>query len=463
MSLRKYLLISILLIITLITGVTVWSSYSESTREVKELFDAQLARSARLMLGLTLIEIRDGRLQELQSMILRNRLRLDEHKYEDVEMVLTKEPIYEMKLAFQVWDNQGNMILRSGNAPLYPLTQQASGYSEQIIDTTHWRIFSLWNDDYSYQVMAAEHSDVRDELIDSITWRLLLPFLIMFPVLAGLVWLAIGWGLKPLSRVAGEVKNRNIRNLDALDVESVPEEVKPLVLELNWLFATLKESFDKERRFTSDAAHELRTPLAALKTHAQLATMTDSCEDQKKSINKIMAGVDRASHVVNQLLVLARLEQGHQQSIDMQPVDLTQLSQEMVSELHSLVSQRNIELSVEAADPQIVSGELTMLSMLLRNLLDNAIRYSPEGSRVELGFGQSKQGISLFVSDNGPGIADEEKDKVFSRFHRGEALEETGCGIGLSIVRQVAELHRAQIKLSDNPGGGLRVEVRFPM
>ena len=283
------------------------------------------------------------------------------------------------------------------------------------------------------------------------------------PAAAGLVWLAIGWGLKPFSRVAGEVKNRNIRNLDALDVESVPEEVKPLVLELNWLFATLKESFDKERRFTSDAAHELRTPLAALKTHAQLATMTDSSEDQKNSINKIMAGVDRASHVVNQLLVLARLEQGHQQSIDMQPVDLTQLSQEMVSELHTLASKRNIELSVQAAEPQIVSGELTMLSMLLRNLLDNAIRYSPEGSKVELGFEQSKQGVSLFVSDNGPGIADEEKDKVFSRFHRGEALEETGCGIGLSIVRQVAELHRAQIKLSDNPGGGLRVEVRFPM
>ncbi|MCW8956313.1 MAG: sensor histidine kinase N-terminal domain-containing protein, partial [Gammaproteobacteria bacterium] len=256
MSLRKYLLISILLVITLITGITVWSSYSESTHEVKELFDAQLARSARLMLGLTLIEIRDGGLKELQSMILRNRLRLDEHKYEDVEMVLTKEPIYEMKLAFQVWDNQGNMILRSGNAPLYPLTQQASGYSEQSIGDTHWRIFSLWNDDYSYQVMAAERNEVREELIDSITWRLVLPFIIMFPALAGLVWLAIGWGLTPLSRVAGEVKSRNIHNLEALDVETVPEEVKPLVLELNWLFTTLKESFEKERRFTSDAAHE---------------------------------------------------------------------------------------------------------------------------------------------------------------------------------------------------------------
>lgn len=463
MSLRKYLLISILLIITLMTGATVWSSYSESTREVKELFDAQLARSARLMLGLTLIEIRDGRLQELQSMILRNRFRLDEHKYEDVEMVLTKEPIYEMKLAFQVWDNQGNMILRSGNAPLYPLTEQASGYSEQSIDDTHWRIFSLWNDDYSYQVMAAERNDVREELIDSITWRLLLPFLIMFPVLAGLVWLAIGWGLTPLSRVASEVKTRNIHNLDALDVETVPEEVKPLVLELNWLFSTLKESFDKERRFTSDAAHELRTPLAALKTHAQLATMTDSCDDQKNSIEKIMAGVDRATHVVNQLLVLARLEQGHSQTINMEPIDLSQLSQDVSSELHDMASNRKIELSVKTSEQHWVNGELTMLSMLLRNLLDNAIRYSPEGSMVELGLAQSKQRISLFVSDNGPGIVDEEKEKVFSRFHRGEALQPSGCGIGLSIVRQITELHQAEIKLIDSPGGGLRVEVRFPI
>ncbi|MCW8957154.1 MAG: HAMP domain-containing histidine kinase, partial [Gammaproteobacteria bacterium] len=208
---------------------------------------------------------------------------------------------------------------------------------------------------------------------------------------------------------------------------------------------------------------ELRTPLAALKTHAQLVTMNPSCEEQKKSIEKIMAGVDRASHVVNQLLVLARLEQGHHQTINLQPVDIAVLSREMVSELHAMASNRKIELSVEESESCIVNGELTMLSMLLRNLLDNAIRYSPEGSKVELSFGQSEQGISLFVSDNGPGIPDEEeKKKVFSRFHRGEALQQSGCGIGLSIVGQVVELHNAEIKLSDNPGGGLRVEVQFP-
>ena len=219
MSLRKYLLISILLIVTSVGGLTIWSSYRESVHEIEEIFDAQLASSARMMLGLTITEIGQGDISTLQNSLLDNRFIThmdddeDEHEHEELHRDEEEEDddedeayehghYYETKLTFQVWDRHGNMLLRSANAPLRPLSEIEEGYSDQQMNGVRWRVFGLWNSDRLYRVQTAERYDVRLELVEKITQRLILPFLILIPVLAWLLWIAVGRGLQPLNRVA---------------------------------------------------------------------------------------------------------------------------------------------------------------------------------------------------------------------------------------------------------------------
>jgi signal transduction histidine kinase len=469
MSIRKHLLISILLIISIVGGITIWGSYKDSVNEVQELFDAQLARSARMILGLTLTEVQQGHVRELQRMIFLNKLDIKEEKsYFDKEKPEDEKRTnyghsYENKLAFQVWDIQENMILRSGNAPLEPFANNESGFSDTVINSTHWRVFSLWNHRYDYLVMTAERNDVRMDLVNKITLKLLLPFLLLLPVLAFLLWLAVGKGLRPLKIIADEVKNRDGVFLKELDTSHVPNEVKPLVYALNIFFLKIKKLIEKERRFTSDAAHELRTPLAAVKTHAQIAQSATEPKTLEHSLLQIDAGMNRANHIVDQLLALARSESGDTHKQTLSPVDIYRLGTEVTKDLAPLAIDKNIDLSVQDSESLIINGASSGLSMLIRNLVDNAIRYTPESGKVTIHFLKTDNSIELHVIDTGPGISDPaEQEKVFERFYRGESLSQNGCGIGLSIVKQVADFHKATINLSDAEGGGLHVMVIFP-
>jgi len=471
MSIRKYLLISILLIISTVGGMTIWNSYKDSIHEVQELFDAQLAQSARMILSLTLTEVQQGHVPELQRMIFLNKLQLEdethlnEEKYEGDED-LNNGHYYESKLAFQVWDVHGNMILRSGNAPLEPLTHVHKGFSDPLIDFIKWRVFSLWNSDRNYLVMTAERYDIRMDLVGKITLKLLLPFLLLLPVLAGLLWFAVGKGLQPLKRIADEVKKRDGLFLEELDTTLVPEEVKPLVHALNKFFIKIKLSFEKERRFTADAAHELKTPLASVKIHAQLALLAQSEKDStaiQHSLRQLDTGVNRAHHIVEQLLALARSESGDIHQRPLLPVDMHQLSTEIASELAPLAVSKHIHLSVQDFGALTVDADLSGLSILIRNLIDNAIRYTPDNGKVTIKFSRTEKTQQLHVIDTGPGISDTtEQERVFERFYRGQNLSASGCGIGLSIVKQVAERHSASIELSNSPHGGLHVTVAFP-
>jgi two-component system sensor histidine kinase QseC len=462
MSLRKYLLISILLIITTLGGMTVLSSYQASRHEVQELFDAQLSRSARLLLSMAVADIREGHISELQDLLLENQLRIESAEYEEDEAAGGHH--YEAKLAFQVWDRHGNMVLRSVNAPLVPLSDQSQGYSDRTIDDTDWRIFSLWSHDNEFLVMAAERYEVRMELVNAITQRLLLPYLLLLPILAWMLWMAVGHGLAPLKRLAREVHSRDEHYLDNIDEANVPDEVRPIIHALNRLFGVLRDSLEKERRFTSDAAHELRTPLAALKTHAQLARSAAGKAEREHALAQLIRGVDRASHVVDQMLALARVEPGAVSAGRLaQQQDVHRLVVEEVAGLAMLAAEKNIELSVEGAGPVLLKADGLSLSMLLRNLIDNAIRYTPEQGKVDIALQQTDREVVLTVTDSGPGIPEQDRERIFQRFFRGEGLQQSGCGIGLSIVRRIAEMHHARIALQNvSAAGGLQVTVAFP-
>lgn len=460
MSLRKYLLISILLILSSVGGFTIWSSYRASEHEVQELFDAQLSRSARLMLGLAVAEIRDGHVDELQEMILQNKLLLDKFQTDDMNESHESSELghyYELKLAFQVWDKHGNLILHSGLAKFEPLTQMEHGFSDSVIDGSPWRVFSMWSYDKEYLVMTGERYDVRMELVEKIIQRLMLPFMLLMPVLAWLLWLIVGRGLQPITRIAEDVKNRDLHNLTNINDENAPAEIKPLVQAINRLFERVNESFEKEKRFTSDAAHELRTPLAALKTHAQLARSSHDEADRVHALMQVEVGVERASHVVEQLLTLARMQPDKMHE-HWQALDLHYLAVEVAADLAPQAMAKNIDLAVDEVPAITLHGHPVMLRLLLRNLLDNAIRYSPRNGQVAVTFGCGACCVS--ISDSGPGIEEADYQKVFERFHRGN-VEASGCGIGLSIVKQVADMHGAVIKLGRSALGGLKVSVLF--
>ncbi len=303
-------------------------------------------------------------------------------------------------------------------------------------------------------------------LAESIARHLLHPLLFAVPGLAVAIWLAVGVGLAPLGRFAGEVERRAPDNLAPLALARVPREVLPLQQALNALFARLRQSRELERRFTADAAHELRTPLAAIRTQAEVALNADDGAQARRALANVVGGAERATRLVEQLLTLARLDP--QTALERpQPIGLRALAHDAVAAQAPFAARRNIDLGLLPGEERTVHGDPLLLAVLLRNLVDNAVRYTPPGGRVDLAVEEAhaaRGGYPLLrVTDSGPGIAPAAREQAFERFHRGSDRREEGSGLGLSIVRRIAELHRATLTLDEGPGGrGLTVRVGFP-
>lgn len=459
-SLRNFLLFSILLTM-LVTGVvTVWGGYKASVNEVEELFDAQLSRSARLMLGLVLAEANLGHVKAFTDNVQESFLSSADKAHIEKE-VSQYGRFHELKLAYQVWDSYGNMLLRSTNAPLQPMSDLEQGYTNQFFNQQHWRTFSLWDVKQRYQVITAERDDVRNELVEKITLQMIWPFVLLVPLMGGFVWYFIGRGLTPLDKIASEIGSRKSEHLEPIQFQQVPEEIRPLVDELNRLFDSLRQSFDKERRFTSDAAHELRTPLAALKVHLQLLDSSEAPEDKQRALQMVHQGVNRASHLVDQLLGLARLEPQAIRALQVaESVDLNALCVEVISELYPLARERRQEISLQAGEGIFFEGYAYPLQSMLTNLLSNSVCYTPAGGEIQLEIQRDGNTINIWVHDSGPGIPEKERESVLRRFKKVEGSSQAGSGIGLSIVKRVAELHNMHIELlASKRLGGLCVHL----
>lgn len=306
---------------------------------------------------------------------------------------------------------------------------------------------------------ADEHA--RETLIEEIVERMLSPALLGLPFLALWIWLAIHHGLKPLDQVAREIAARDPGRLHPVAPDRAPEEVRPLLDALNSLLGRVERTLANERRFTADAAHELRTPLAALAVQSQVASRAMNPDERQRAIEQLRLGIVRAARLVEQLLTLARLDPADG-VIRPLPVALDELAQEVCADHGSLALEKHIALELDAS-PVRLSGNGDMLRILLRNLVDNALRYTPDGGQVCVRVGEGADGGELSVVDSGPGIPMAERERAFDRFHRLAGQEIEGSGLGLSIVARIAELHGAKVALEDVPdGSGLRVTVRFP-
>jgi len=446
-SIRRRLLVYLLALFASAWALLAILSYSSAQHEIEELFDAELAQQARVLLGITLHERRvSGKPDDVQIEVIGTKAGHD----------------YEEKIAFQIWVGQ-RLIRRSQNAPQDALTA-TDGYSERAIGGHRWRVFGLSDKANEIRVLVGQRTEVRDELIGYIIHDLLLPLLLVAPVIAFLVWSGVGAGLAPLRRLATEILRRSPQQLEPVNIENTPREVQPIVDSLNRLLTQLDSALEAERRFTFNAAHELRTPLAALKTQAQVALRATNSKVRTQAVHQTLAGVDRASHLVGQLLTLARLDPDAAMA-SYTAIDLVHTARAVVADLAPQAIDKGVEIAFQDTNVSSrIHGDSAAIAILLRNLVDNAIRYTPAGGRVEVTVHEVPEQVVMAVTDSGPGIPETERQNVLSRFYRLPGSSGAGCGLGLSIVQRIAELHRARLELATAPDGhGLQVTVRFPI
>jgi len=442
---RNSLRLRLVLLLSLSLGaawmVAAWFTHLESRDEINQLFDAQLAQSAQVLLGTIP--------HQLHEQIERG----------DDEVPASHE--YEQKLAFQIWNGE-ELLLRSAIAPITAMAGDKEGYSETTINGQALRVLTRWDAHHDFMIQVAEPLAKRESLARHITLKMLIPTLITLPVLALLIWIGIGAGLRPLKRLKQEVKQRTANQLVPLATTDVPEEVAPLVKALNDLFVRLEDAFESERRFTADAAHELRTPLAALKIQAQVAMRSNDLTERNAALENVLHGVDRATRLVQQLLTLARVDP-ETAVASFKQVNLQGLAASVMADVEPFAHAKQIEMLLEEGQAAYVLGDDAQLGLLLRNLLDNAIRYTPAGGLVSVSVSDI-YGVHLEVRDTGPGIPETEREQVLQRFYRITGSGVEGSGLGLSIVRRIADLHGARIELSNNEaGGGLLVRVIWPV
>ena len=460
-SIRTFLLINLLLCVTLITSLAIIGNLFLEHSNLQNHLDTQLS-----IMGFTLQAfaeediIQHDEISEIQDNInsipgflaeLHGKIKGQKFK-----------KVIE-KIQFQVWKKDGTLLLRSYGAPQTPLAIGRAGFSDKTIAEEPWRVFTTYSPKTGLKVVVAERYNFRRELETRITQDSIFIMLVTYPFLGLLIWIIIGRGLDSIKRVTEEVKERDRNYLEPVDVESVPSEIQPFITELNELFDRLQEAFDREKRFAADAAHELKTPLAALRTHAQVALKANNIEGLRRGLEKVVSGVKRSTHVVQQLLTLSRMVP--EANLDkIQAIDLKRLTSEVVAELTpaAIAKQTDIECIMPKHQLTLI-GNQTAIAILIRNLTDNAIRYSPEGSHVRIVMTDTKTCITFSVIDNGPGIPEETRTRVFERFFRVLGNPATGSGLGLGIVQQIAKLHHADIEL-DTPktGKGLEFRVIFP-
>ncbi len=366
-------------------------------------------------------------------------------------------PDYDFQV--QIWAPDGAQIFRSTGTTLPP--QAVLGFSDIAVQGVRFRVYSLQTPEHTIQI--AQDLDARQARARALALRAVLPVALLAPLLM----LAVGWliskSLAPVNRMRKQVAARAADDLSPLPAAGLPEEVLPLVQEINLLFGRVREAFAAQQHFVADAAHELRSPLTALRLQAQALRRTQDEAGRDASVARLNDGIDRAIQLVNQLLVLAREDGDAGTPATWQRIDLQDLARQVVSDVLPQAQARHIDIGLATADAASARGQTEPLHILLRNLLDNAIKYSPEGGQIDISLSSHEGAASLIVEDSGHGIPEAEQERVFDRFYRASGTQAPGSGLGLAIVKAVATRHAAQVLLGRSHRlGGLKVEVRFP-
>ncbi|MDA8329081.1 MAG: ATP-binding protein [Betaproteobacteria bacterium] len=428
-SIRQRLLLWLIVGMLISTGIAGLSIYWLAQDEVNELFDYQIRQIALSLPG-----------------------------HSQLPDIVTEDEDPEEDNIIQVWNAQGKPLFLS--YPSHALPRYAmSGLHTVTYQQQSWRLYNIQR--HGRYVQVAQSMAVRNDLAAALAVRMLMPFFVLIPLLAGLIWWSVGRSLRPLQTLTVAVAARHADAMQPLDEENLPQEIKPVVIALNQLLVRLNQAMQSQRAFIADAAHELRSPLTALKLQLQLTERASTDEQRSIALTKLNQRLDRSIHLVRQLLTLARSES----SLEVLPftsVDLSILVQEAVQDLMPLAEAHHTGLQLDVQPHVLVLGRQTDLRTLISNLVDNAIRYTPDAGQVRISVTREAGQAVLRVIDQGSGIPAHERERVFDRFYRREGTEATGSGLGLAIVRNIADAHHAVLALSDNMNGpGLVVTVKF--
>lgn len=443
-SLRRRLtwyVVVVLLSMTAIYGVAV---YMGTQHEADEVFSASLVQTARILDGLITREAIEANRAGLNRAL-------------DAPEVHS----YEKKMFFAVVDADGRMLLHSNRAPEIEGMAIDQGFSEFRYRGKKWFTFALPSSRDDLLIIVGERSGAREEISEYIGGGLLLPLLLLLPLVLWLLWQVVGVALRPLEEVVQQVRRQDIRRLKPVDAAGVPREIDPLVTALNQMIENLDAAYARERRFVSDASHELRNPLASLLINVDNAL--EECRDDETAdtLRSMKSSIRRLSHLVSQLLALSHYENplsGH----TLEPVDFGGLCRRVLDGFASQARDARVEIETRI-DPGAceIRGDEALLSSLVTNLVDNAIKYAGHGARVRLSCTREAGSLLLEVEDSGAGLDAGLRKRVMERFYRAADTNTAGAGLGLSIVETIAELYDATVELGESELGGLAVRVRF--
>lgn len=429
-SIRTRLSVFLLLAAMLAAAVIGVATYKNTLKENEELFDYQLRQIA--------LSLRDQGLAAGPDL-------------------LQGPDEAALDVVVQIWTSSGAVLYLS--RPGNPLFDRVTlGFTDVDAGAKRWRVYGMATRDRVIQV--AQPIELRRGLAAAAALRSLAPLLAFAPIMALLIWWLVGDSLSSVKRLAREVAQREARSLDEVSEVDVPSEITPLVHALNALLAKLRRAFSSQRAFVADAAHELRSPLTALKLQLQLLDRAADDASRSQALEKLHEGVDRATRLIEQLLTAARTDPDDAK-LSFQQIDLAELVRQTIGEVFVFAQERRIGIELEAPDHLAIAGDAGALRILVRNLLDNAIRYSREGGALLASVGSAPGKVLLVIEDSGPGIPEDERLRVFDRFYRREANEQSGSGLGLTIVKNIAEQHGARIELGVSRYGGLKVSLTF--
>jgi two-component system sensor histidine kinase QseC len=448
-SIRLFLTLTLISIIVLVSFLSSIRGYRESMAEAEQLFDLQLIEHAKIL------SLLNPRLYSASNPQVIERLILP--KVGDADLSA------EMRIAYQVFDASGQLLLRSVIAPVEKISPLEVGYHDDNFSGYRWRALVVQEPSSGHWVIVAQRDDVRYELAESVILQAVVPTLLGVPIAAVLIWFIVGYGLRPIGKLASAVHAREVSDLSPVELDNIPRELTPLTQSTNDLLVRLQSSFNREKRFAADAAHELRTPISILKV--QVHNLLAEASEPSKSLEELQQGIDMMGRLVEQILVLNRTAPD-QYMMQFVEVDLYSLAQDIVSNDFEqfLLKNQSFELQGESV---LFRGDITALRSLIQNLLSNASKYTPVGGKIVLRINHERDAVFLTIEDSGPGIDVTYRGRVFDRFYRLQGDQHysgiSGSGLGLAIVKHIVDMHRAKISLGQSSTlGGLQIEIKFP-
>lgn len=456
LSINRVLIIGILSFTILYILSIYYLSQRQAIHEIEELFDAQLAHSSSILMNL---------LSESVSTIDQSseHLPVVYHGFDEVTLPSTNALFYQKKVAYQIYNDQGKLLIVSGSAPNTRFADKHLGYSNANINDEDWRVFSLYDEDWHFWLHVGESASIRNELAHQISQQTLWPGIALLPFALLLLTVIIRFALKPLKQLTANIKRRDPKNLTAIELIHTPKEMRPVIDALNTLFFRLSDAISRERRLTADAAHELRTPLSVIMLHAQNAMAANNETERLQALQELETGVKRVSRLLEQLLTLSKVSP---ETIPVSQLVFYPLCQEVMAQMSLPIIEKHqqLELECEGENQSLkIMGSEFLLEILLRNLIDNAREYSPENGEIRISILKKKQCLELLVEDSGPGVEPEHYQRLTDRFYREHQNKGKGAGLGLSLVNSIVEFHQGQLQFSESNLGGLAVRVLLPL